>query len=88
MRGSNLNLNGARAMHKRALLFELIKQKNTDVMFVQETHSDCINETDWRKEWEGEVLLAYKSSTRGGVAVRFAENFLPISCEVKGVIQD
>lgn len=76
-------MNGARDIHKRALLFELIKQKNIDVMFVQETHSDCINEIDWKKEWEGDVLFAHLSSTRGGVAVLFAKNFLPISCDVK-----
>lgn len=86
MRVSSLNLNGARDMHKRALLFELIKQKNIDVMFVQETHSDCINEIDWKKEWEGDVLFAHMSSTRGGVAVLFAKNFLPISCDVKHVV--
>lgn len=62
----SLNLNGGQDLHKRALLFELIKQKNIDVMYVQETHSDCFNESDWKKEWEGEVVFAHMSSTRGG----------------------
>ncbi len=61
-----LNLNGARGIEKRALLFELIKQKNLQVTFVQETHSDGFNEVEWRKEWEGEVLFTHMSSTRGG----------------------
>lgn len=47
-----LNLNGARDIKKRALLFELITQKNIDVTFIQETHSDRLNEIDWQKEWE------------------------------------
>lgn len=34
---SSLNLNGARDAVKRALLYELMKAKGTDVMFVQET---------------------------------------------------
>jgi len=83
MRVSSLNLNGARDIHKRAKLFQLIRQKNIDVMFVQETHSDCFNEIDWKKEWESEVFLTHMSSTRGGVAVLFAKNLLPISCDVK-----
>lgn len=37
-----LNLNGARGIEKRALLFELIKHKNLQVTFVQETHSDAL----------------------------------------------
>ncbi len=82
LRVGSLNLNGGRDLHKRALLFELIKQKNIDVMYVQETHSDCFNENDWKKEWEGEVVFAHMSSTRGGVAI-FAKNALPFSCEVK-----
>ncbi len=32
-------------------------KKHIDVMYVQETHSDCINESDWKKEWEGEVVV-------------------------------
>lgn len=82
----SLNLKGGRDLHKRALLFELIKQKNIDVMYVQETHSDCFNESDWKKEWEGEVVFAHMSSTRGGVAILFAKKALPFSCEVKHVI--
>lgn len=53
MRVSSLNLNGAQDIHKRAMLFELIRQKNIDVTFVQETHSDCINEIDWKKRVGG-----------------------------------
>jgi len=67
----------------RALLFKLIKQKQIYVVFIQETHSDALNETDWRKEWEGVVLCSHMSSTRGGVAVLFAKHFTPVLFEVK-----
>ena len=30
-------------------------------MLVQETHSDTLNETDWRREWDGEVVLSHLS---------------------------
>ncbi len=35
-------------------------------MYVQGTHSDRINAIDWKREWEGEVLLTHMSSNRGG----------------------
>lgn len=82
----SLNINGARDVQKRMLLYELIKQKNIDVMYVQETHSDCMNAIDWKREWEGEVLLTHMSSNRGGGAVLFAKRFLPVSCQVEEVI--
>ena len=70
IRVGSLNLNGARDIRKRALLFELIKQKGIDIALVQETHSDRANEVDWRKEWEGGVSFSHMNSTRGGVAVK------------------
>ena len=87
IRVGSLNLNGARDIRKRALLFELIKQKGIDIALVQETHSDRANEVDWRKEWEGEVSFSHMSSTRGGVAVLFARRFLPISFEIEQVVE-
>ncbi len=32
-----------------------------NVMYVQGTHSDRINAIDWKREWEGEVLLTHMS---------------------------
>ncbi len=86
VRVGSLNINGARDIQKRMLVFELIKQKNIDVMYVQETHSDCINATDWKREWEGEVLLTHMSSNRGGGALLFSKSFLPASYQVEEVI--
>ena len=85
-RSGTLNVNGARDIYKRALIYEFIKEKGVDVMLLQETHSDVSNETDWRREWEGEALFSHMSSTRGGVAVLFAKHFLPITYEVQHVI--
>lgn len=81
-----LNLNGARDVYKRATLFQLIKRNKIDVMMIQETHSDCANEIEWKKEWEGEIILSHKSAVSGGVAVLFQMNFLPISYEVENVV--
>ncbi len=77
-----LNLNGARDDHKRMMLFEFIRQKQIDIVLLQETHSDSKNEIDWRREWDGQIVLSHKSSISGGVAVLFSKHFLPLSCEV------
>lgn len=77
-RVSILNINGAGDVRKRVSLFEFIKLKKTDVMLVQETHSKTLNETEWKKEWEGEVILSHQNRNSGGVAL-LLKNFLPES---------
>lgn len=88
VRLATLNVNGARDMKKRALLNEVIKQKNLDVIMLQETHSDRENAADWAREFEGISVLSHHTSTSAGVAVLFAKNFSPISFDsVKGRIE-
>ncbi len=36
---SSLNVNGTRGVRKRAHVYELMKLKKIDVLFLQETHS-------------------------------------------------
>lgn len=55
-------------------------------MYVQETYSDHINAIDWKREWDGEVLLTHMSSNRGGEAVLFSKSVLPISYQVEEVL--
>ncbi len=55
---ATLNLNGARDMHKRAKLFEVIHQKK-DVTLLQETHTDLNNAADWAVEWNGIAVLSH-----------------------------
>lgn len=83
---SSLNLNGARDIKKRASFFELIKLKNIDISFVQETHSCINNEVDWHKEWDGTIIMSHKSSTSAGVAILFSRSFSPLSYEVEEII--
>lgn len=54
---ATININGMRDLRKRAQLFEMVKQKHIDVMFMQETHSDEKNAADWVTEWEGKFFL-------------------------------
>lgn len=56
---ASLNINCARDYRKRAKQYELIKQKHVDVMFIQETHSDLKNESEWMMELEGKAFLSH-----------------------------
>lgn len=82
----SLNINGARSDVKRASFFKLVELKKLDIVFVQETHSDEENESDWKREWPGEVILSHKNSNSGGVAVLFSKGFSPYSIEVEEVM--
>ena len=53
---STLNVSGARDLKKRACIFETFKLKKMNVMMLQESHSDVFNETDWRREFDGQVI--------------------------------
>lgn len=65
----SLNVNGARDTRKRAVVFEMVKMKHIDVLFLQETHSDNGNEADWSREWNGDVILSHNTTLSGVVAV-------------------
>lgn len=82
----SLNINGARSVAKRASLFKLFEIKKLDVVFVQETHSDTVNEREWRKEWPGQVFQSHKLSNSGGVGLLFLRGFTPCSVEVEEII--
>lgn len=81
------NLNEARDVKKRNHIFHLWQIKNVDIVFAQETHSDCLNEVDWEKEWDGTVVLSHKTNVSAGVAILFAKHFLPISYEVEEIVK-
>ena len=84
---ASLNLDGARDIKKRMQLYELMKLKNVDIMFAQETHSNKSNEVAWRSEWDGEVILSSLTSVSAGVTILFSKKFHPLSYECKEVIE-
>ena len=75
-RVGTLNVNGVRNVRKHATFYEMSKVKRIDVLFVQETHSDRENETDWRTELEGSVILSHNTTTSTGVGFLFSGLFL------------
>lgn len=84
---ATLNVNGARDVRKRTIIYEVIKQKNIDVTFLQETHSDLKNAVDWAREFDGTPVLSHNTSVSGGVAILFAKNFSPVSYEVDEIVK-
>ena len=86
-RVGTLNVNGARVAENRALVFDLVRRKNIDVMFVQEPHSDERTELDWDREWEVQVVLSHMSTAHGGVGLLFSKAFIPTSLEVEQVVK-
>ena len=52
-----------------------------NIMMLQETHSDVFNETDWRREFEGQVILSHFNNMSAGVALLFLKRCCAlISC--------
>lgn len=84
---ASLNVNGMRDAKKWMQLYDLIKLKNIDIMFVQETHSTKENEVEWLKDWEGKIFFCHKTSLSSGVAVLFSKHFLPLSCDGFEIIE-
>lgn len=82
-----LNVNGAREAKKRAMIYEVMKIKQIDVLFLQETHSDSSNHIDWRREWEGQAILSHSSTSSGGVGILFSKCFSPLTVEVEEVVE-
>lgn len=84
---ATLNLNGARDKRKRLALIDFINLKRISVAMVQETHSDKINEVEWRKEWNGQIFFSHGSPVRGGVAILFSKDSLPLSCHAQELVE-
>lgn len=72
LRLGSLNVNGLRDGGKRVLLSEFLRLKDSEVIFLQETHSDIKNESELNLWWEGKVCLSHGTNVSAGVAILFA----------------
>lgn len=70
----SLNSNGCRGGHKRAQLFEFLRQLWADVVLLQKTHSDPDNEGNWLKDWKSETFLSHGSNVTAEVAALFSQD--------------
>lgn len=73
LRIGSININGGRDCRKRACLNEYIQNKNIDITFVQETHSDVKIEVDWKMGWRSDLYMSHGSNVSGGVAILFSK---------------
>ena len=72
VRVGSLNINGGRDRQKRAVISEMVQQKRLDIVFLQETHSDKVNEIDWGLWWKGQYVLSHDTNFSAGVAILFS----------------
>ena len=55
------------------------------MLFLQETHSDVVNEVDWGLWWKGASVLSHGTNLSAGVAVLFAPGLAVKICSSKEV---
>ena len=69
-----INVQGLRDKHKRLEVFQTLRNENYDIIAIQETHCDSIEEENWKGEWEGESVWTTYSNDKAGVAFLFNPN--------------
>ena len=65
------NCRGLNNTKKRYDLFSLFKEKNTDILCLQETHFFAEIETKIYQQWEGNCIFSHGNSNSKGVAILF-----------------
>ena len=66
-----LNVRGLRNKQKRREIFEFLKRKQYDIVFIQESHSSPEIENQWEKEWGGIIKFSHFSSNARGTMTLF-----------------
>jgi len=66
----SLNVRGLRSdSRKRKKVFENLREKFGDVIFLQETHSTKQTEYSWTNQWGGKIIFSHGTSNSKGVAI-------------------
>uniref|UniRef100_A0A3Q3VRP1 exodeoxyribonuclease III n=1 Tax=Mola mola TaxID=94237 RepID=A0A3Q3VRP1_MOLML len=71
---TSLNVKGANSAIKRRRILLYLKQKNPDLVFLQETHLEK-EDLLLQRDWVGKVLYSAGSSSQRGVAILIQKNF-------------
>ena len=71
----SLNVRGLSNFKKRRVIFTWCRKMESDIIFLQETHSKIETENQWEREWGGKMLFSHGSSNARGVAVLFRNGF-------------
>ena len=63
-----LNVNGIRESRKRRMLFELCREKNYAIVFLQDVHVSCKREVvQWQNEFGGRSCRSFGSEHSSGL---------------------
>ena len=71
----SLNVRGLSNFKKRRAIFAWCRKQNTNIIFLQETHSTHEKEKQWKAEWGAPLELAHGSSNARGVATLLLNGF-------------
>ena len=75
LRIESLNGRGLRDRTKRIDIFDRIKDRNTDIILLQETHWTENDYTDLKEDWNIEFFLSGSSNTARGTAILLNKTF-------------
>ena len=81
----SFNCRGLQDFVKRKKIFHFFRSLNSDILFLQETHSDNSVERLWHSQWGEHAFFASFSSNSRGVAILIRKS---ISLVVKSVFRD
>ena len=69
----SINVRGLRNKRKRNQIFQFLKQKEYDIIFVQESHGTQEIESIWKNEWGADITFSNFSSRARGVMTMFGK---------------
>ena len=81
----SLNVKGIRERGKREQIFSWCKDKQADIVFLQETFSTGEVEDRWRSMWDGPIYFSHGSNHSKGVLVLISPK---VEIEITQVLQD
>ena len=65
----SINVRGLRDNTKRKAVFLFCRSCCTDIVFLQETHSDIDDEKFWKSQWGDGIYFSHGSNYSAGVAI-------------------
>ena len=68
-----LNVNGLGGLNKRCRVFNYLKQQNYDIIILQETHSNILEEELWQKQWRGRIEFTHGTTDSRGVCTLYSD---------------
>ena len=70
------NVNGLRNKTKRLAIFDWLNNKNNNIVFLQETHSNTANETEWKRDLRNfDPYFLHGTTSAKGVCILISKHF-------------